>query len=169
MSKKDAFSALDKTLENDFDEIPGIQVPMVIKETEVPATRAEDNEQVRKNLFDVNAKLESCFEFLVQNFQSQMEAPGLLKASPTGDVVDLAKAIVYVNKQILTLGDDKAPPKEKPKEEHNTQYNTFISDGNGGITPAIIDKMIKNAVRNTSSNALNINNNNNDNSDTNKA
>ena len=159
MAKKDAFAALDKTLDNDFDEIPAISVPMVIKETQVPATRSEDNEQVRKNLFDVNAKLESCFDFLVQNFQSQMEAPGLLKASPTGDVVDLAKAIVYVNKQILTLGDEKNPPKEKPNEEHNTQYNTFISDGSGGITPAIIDKMIKNAYKNAGSTPVNINNN----------
>ena len=159
MAMKDAFAALDKTLDNDFDEIPAISVPMVIKETQVPATRSEDNEQVRKNLFDVNAKLESCFDFLVQNFQSQMEAPGLLKASPTGDVVDLAKAIVYVNKQILTLGDEKNPPKEKPNEEHNTQYNTFISDGSGGITPAIIDKMIKNAYKNAGSTPVNINNN----------
>ena len=159
MSKKEAFSALDKTLDNDFDEIPAIQVPMVIKQTEVPANRSEDNDQVRKNLFDVNAKLESCFDFLIQNFQSQMEAPGLLKASPTGDVVDLAKAIVYVNKQILTLDDQKTPPKENPKSENNTQYNTFISDGNGGITPAIIDKMIKKAVRNVATNAECINNN----------
>ena len=158
MSKKEAFSALDKTLDNDFDEIPSIQVPMVIKTAEVPANRSEDNEQVRKNLFNVNAKLESCFEFLVQNFQSQMEAPGLLKASPTGDVVDLAKAIVYVNKQILTLGDEKNPPKEKPTEEYNTQYNTIITDRNGGITTTVLDKMIKEAVKNVGSNAQSINN-----------
>lgn len=158
MSKKEAFSALDKTLDNDFDEIPSIQVPMVIKTAEVPANRSEDNDQVRKNLFNVNAKLESCFEFLVQNFQSQMEAPGLLKASPTGDVVDLAKAIVYVNKQILTLGDEKNPPKEKPTEEYNTQYNTIITDQNGGITTTVLDKMIKEAVKNVGSNAQSINN-----------
>lgn len=158
MSKKEAFTALDKTFDNDLDEIPAISVPMVIKETQVPTTRSEDNDQVRKNLFDVNAKLESCFEFLVKNFQSQMEAPGLLKASPTGDVVDLAKAIVYVNKQILTLSDEKNPPKEKPTEEHNTQYNTFISDSNGGITPAIIDKMIKQVVKGPST-PTSINNN----------
>lgn len=151
MSKKEAFSALDKTLDNDFDEIPSIQVPMVIKEAEVPANRSEDNEQARKNLYDINAKLSSCFDFLIQNFQSQMEAPGLLKASPTGDVVEIAKAMVYVNKQILTLDDDKGKSKEKPTEEYNTQYNTVITGNGDGITPAIIDKMIKNAVNNASS------------------
>ena len=159
MAKKEAFAALDKTLDNDFDEIPSIQVPMVLKEATVPATREEDNEEVRKNLYDVNAKLSSCFDFLINNFQSQMEAPGLLKASPTGDVVELAKAMVYVNKQILTLGDEKRPPKEKPAEEHNTQYNTFISDGNGGITTTILDKMIKNAVNKSASTPHSINNN----------
>ena len=159
MSKKDAFSALDKTLDNDFDEIPAIQVPMVIKEAEVPANRSEDNEQARKNLYDINAKLSSCFDFLIQNFQSQMEAPGLLKASPTGDVVEIAKAMVYVNKQILTLDDDKGKPKEKPTEEHNTQYNTLITDSTGQLTPAIIDKMIKNAVNNAASTPHRINNN----------
>ena len=162
MSKKDAFSALDKTLENDFDEIPAIQVPMVIKEAEVPADRSEDNEQARKNLYDINAKLSSCFDFLIQNFQSQMEAPGLLKASPTGDVVEIAKAMVYVNKQILTLGDDKGKSKEKPTEEHNTQYNTVITDSTGQLTPAIIDKMIKNAVNNAASTPHRINNNENE-------
>lgn len=161
MSKKEAFNALDKTLENDFDEIPSIQVPMVIKEADVPANRSEDNDKVRKNLFDINAKLESCFDFLVNNFQSQMEAPGLLKASPTGDVVDIAKAMVYVNKQILTLDDPKPGTKEKPTEEYNTQYNTVITDSSGGITPAIIDTMIKNAIKNTATNAANINNNDN--------
>lgn len=159
MTKKDAFAALDKTLENDFDEIPAIQVPMVIKEAEVPADRSEDNEQARKNLYDINAKLSSCFDFLIQNFQSQMEAPGLLKASPTGDVVEIAKAMVYVNKQILTLDDAKQKPKEKPTEEHNTQYNTFIGGPNDGLTPAIIDKMIKQAVSNAASSPHSINNN----------
>lgn len=159
MSKKEAFAALDKTLDNDFDEIPSIQVPMVIKEADVPANRGEDNETVRKNLYDMNAKLSSCFDFLVNNFQSQMEAPGLLKASPTGDVVELAKAMVYVNKQILTLNDPKLPPKEKPTEEHNTQYNTVITDTMGNLTPAIIDKMIKNAVKNAASTPHSINNN----------
>lgn len=159
MSKKEAFNALDKTLENDFDEIPAIQVPMVIKEAEVPANREEDNEQARKNLYDINAKLSSCFDFLIQNFQSQMEAPGLLKASPTGDVVEIAKALVYVNKQILSLSDDKQKPKEKPTEEHNTQYNTVITDSTGNLTPAIIDKMIKNAVNNAASTPHRINNN----------
>lgn len=159
MAKKDAFAALDKTLENDFDEIPAIQVPMVIKEAEVPSDRSEDNEQARKNLYDINAKLSSCFDFLIQNFQSQMEAPGLLKASPTGDVVEIAKAMVYVNKQILTLDDDKGKPKEKPTEEHNTQYNTVITDSAGNLTPAIIDQMIKNAVNNAASTPHRINNN----------
>lgn len=159
MSKKEAFSALDKTLENDFDEIPTFSTPMVIKEAKVPATREEDNEQVRQNLYDVNAKLSSCFDFLIENFESQMNAPGLLKASPTGDVVELAKAMVYVNKQILTLDDDKQKGKGKPTEEHNTQYNTFISDGNGGITPAIIDEMIKRAVKGNHSEPTSINNN----------
>ena len=155
MSKKEAFSALDKTLENDFDEIPPIMAPMVIKETEVPANVSEDPERVRKELYDVSTKLSSCFDFLVNNFESQMNAPGLLKASPTGDVVELAKALVYVNKSILGVGDDKGKSKEKPKEEHNTQYNTLITDPNGGITTTILDKMIKKAV----SNAQNINNN----------
>lgn len=159
MAKKDAFAALDKTLENDFDEIPAIQVPMVIKEAQVPTDRSEDNEQARKNLYDINAKLSSCFDFLIQNFQSQMEAPGLLKASPTGDVVEIAKAMVYVNKQILTLGDDKQKPKEKPTEEHNTQYNTVITGPGDGLTPAIIDKMIKNAVNHAASTPHRINNN----------
>lgn len=159
MSKKEAFNALDKTLDNDFDEIPAIQTPMVIKETQVPANRSEDNDQVRTNLYDVNAKLSSCFDFLINNFQSQMEAPGLLKASPTGDVVELAKAMVYVNKQILTLGDAKNPPKEKPTEEYNTQYNTIITDQNGGITTTILDKMIKAAVDRSASTPHSINNN----------
>jgi len=160
MSKKEAFSALDKTLENDFDELPSVSVPMVIKQAEVPEDRREDNKVVRNNLYDVNAKLSSCFDFLINNFESQMQAPGLLKASPTGDVVELAKAMVYVNKQILTLDEAKGGAKEKPKDEHNTQYNTFISDGNGGITTAILDKMIKNAVKNSATKADSINNNN---------
>ncbi len=164
MSKKEAFAALDKTLENDFDELPTVTTPMVIVKTDVPAQRSEDNEIVRKNLYDVNDKLTSCFNFLVDNFESQMQAPGLLKASPTGDVVELAKAMVYVNKQLLTLSDDKSGAKEKPKEEHNTQYNTVIADPNGGITTAVLDKMIKNAVKNSATRVDHINNN-----DTNKA
>lgn len=155
MSKKEAFSALDQTLENDFDEIPPIMKPLVIKETKVPATREEDPERVRQELYDVSTKLSSCFEFLVNNFESQMNAPGLLKASPTGDIVELAKALVYVDKQILTAGAGSEKPKEKPSEEYNTQYNTVITDKTGGITTAVLDKMIKDAV----SNVQNINNN----------
>ncbi len=160
MSKKEAFNALDKTLDNDFDEANPIMVPMKIKSTNVPANRSEDNELARKNLYEINDKLSSCFDFLVQNFQSQMEAPGLLKTTPTGDVVELAKAMVYVNKQILTLDAPKENPKEKPTEEHNTQYNTLITDSSGHITPAIIDSMIKNAVKNATSTPHHINNNN---------
>ena len=159
MSKKEAFSALDQTLENDFDEANPITTPMVIKESQMPAEVSEDGRVVRANLYDVNAKLSSCFDFLVNNFESQMQAPGLLKASPTGDVVELAKAMVYVNKQILTLNDSKNPPKETPKEENNTQYNTFISDSNGGITTTILDQMIKQAVQKSATTVDSINNN----------
>lgn len=159
MSKKEAFDALDKTMANDFDEIPPTLVPMVIKETEVPEDRSKDNDVVRGNLFDVSTKLSSCFDFLVNNFEQQMNAPGLLKASPTGDIVEIAKAMVYVNKQILTLGDDKEKPKEKPKGDNNTQYNTFIGSPNEGFTAEMIDKMIKNAVKNTTTGPTNINNN----------
>ena len=159
MSKKEAFDALDKTMANDFDEIPPTLVPMVIKETEVPEDRSKDNDVVRGNLFDVSTKLSSCFDFLVNNFEQQMNAPGLLKASPTGDIVEIAKAMVYVNKQILTLGDDKEKPKEKPTGDHNTQFNTVITDKDGMLTPAIIDKMIKNAMGNRATEPTNINNN----------
>lgn len=157
MSKKEAFSALDQTLENDFDEIPPLTVPMVIKEAEVPATRAEDPEKVRHELYGVSAKLSSCFDYLVNNFESQMTAPGLLKASPTNDVVELAKALVYVNKQILSVGDEKGKGKEKPTEEHNTQYNTVIAGNEpGGITAAAIDMMIKNAIKSAQSTGVDI-------------
>lgn len=159
MSKKEAFSALDKTLDNDFDEIPPVMVPMVIKDSNMPAEASEDAGVVRGNLYDVSTKLSSCFDFLVNNFEQQMNAPGLLKASPTTDIVEIAKAMVYVNKQILTIGDDKQKPKEKPKGDNNTQYNTFIGSPNEGFTTEMIDKMIKNAVKNTTTEATNINNN----------
>ena len=159
MSKKEAFNALDKTLDNDFDEIPPVMVPMVIKESNMPAEVSEDAVVVRGNLYDVSTKLSSCFDFLVNNFEQQMTAPGLLKASPTNDIVEIAKAMVYVNKQILTLGDDKQKPKEKPKGDNNTQYNTFIGSPNEGFTAEMIDKMIKNAVKNNPTEATNINNN----------
>ena len=159
MSKKEAFNALDKTLENDFDEIPPVMVPMVIKDSNMPAEASEDAGVVRGNLYDVSTKLSSCFDFLVNNFEQQMNAPGLLKASPTTDIVEIAKAMVYVNKQILTMGDDKQKPKEKPKGDNNTQYNTFIGSPNEGFTAEMIDKMIKNAVKNTTTEATNINNN----------
>ena len=159
MSKKEAFNALDKTLDNDFDEIPPVMVPMVIKESNMPAEVSEDAVVVRGNLYDVSTKLSSCFDFLVNNFEQQMNAPGLLKASPTNDIVEIAKAMVYVNKQILTLGDDKQKPKEKPKGDNNTQYNTFIGSPNEGFTAEMIDKMIKNAVKNNPTEATNINNN----------
>lgn len=159
MSKKEAFNALDKTLDNDFDEIPPVMVPMVIKESNMPAEVSEDAGVVRGNLYDVSTKLSSCFDFLVNNFEQQMNAPGLLKASPTNDIVEIAKAMVYVNKQILTLGDDKQKPKEKPKGDNNTQYNTFIGSPNEGFTAEMIDKMIKNAVKNNPTEATNINNN----------
>ena len=156
MSKKEAFSALDQTLENDFEEIPPTLHPLVIKETVVPAQRSEDPERVRGDLYDVSTKLSSCFDFLVNNFEAQMNAPGLLKASPTGDVVEMAKALVYVNKQILTIGDDKGKNKEKPTEEHNTQYNTLIASGDQGFTPAVIDQMIKNAIKSAQSTGVDI-------------
>ena len=158
MSKKEAFNALDKTLENDFDEIPPVMVPMVIKDSNMPAEASEDAGVVRGNLYDVSTKLSSCFDFLVNNFEQQMNAPGLLKASPTIDIVEIAKAMVYVNKQILTIGDDKQKPKEKPKGDNNTQYNTFIGSPNEGFTAEMIDKMIKNADKNTTTEATNINN-----------
>lgn len=163
MSKKEAFAALDKTLENDFDEIPSITTPMVIPQTVVPANIDEDKEVVRKGLYDVSTKLGACFDFLVNNFQDQMSAPGIIKSSPTSDVVELAKAIVYVNQKILSVNDDKGGkgnnPKSETKSETNTQYNTVITDSNG-LTTAVIDQMIKEAVKNSINKPININNNN---------
>lgn len=159
MSKKEAFAALDKTLENDFDEIPSITTPMVIPQTVVPANISEDKEVVRKGLYDVSTKLGACFDFMVNNFQDQMSAPGIIKSSPTSDVVELAKAIVYVNQKILSVSDDKGGKGNNPKSETNTQYNTVITDNNG-LTTAVIDQMIKEAVKNSINKPININNNN---------
>lgn len=132
--------SLEMALENGFPESEPFQVPMVVEETKVPITTDEDKSIIRNDLFDVKTKLHSVFNFLINNVQTQMEAPGIIKASPVNDIIELAKGIVYVDKSILTMNKDdtKTTAPETPKEQHNTQLNLY-----GDVTADDLDKLIK--------------------------
>lgn len=159
MSKKEAFSVLDSTLDNDFEETNPFQSPLVPVKSNMPEKVEEDRGVVRSDYYEVKAKLFSCLNFMVDNFETQAQAPGLLKTTPTNDVVELAKAIVYIDKQILSASD--VNNKETSKHsggDTNTQYNTFIGDSKG-ITAEAIDQMIKKAVNRSQPKPININNN----------
>ena len=149
MKKEDSNKILDNILENGFDAEPVISsVPMVIKDTKVPAEISEDIKVVRNNLYSVNDKLSSVLDYLVNNLDNaeQAAAGAFVKKSPIDEINDIAKAIVFVNQQILKNTNDqlKAPRNPNiPNTQNNTQNNFFVSSDRKKFSLKDVDDMLK--------------------------
>lgn len=130
MNQKQVNDALDKALDTDFGDSWSTSVPMVVpKEVNVPTTVEAEQQEVKKNLYNTNAKLSNVLDFLINNMEDLMNQPGLMKQSPVSDIVEVAKTIGIINDKIYKY---TTPPKtEIPKNSKITQNNiTFNNNKN---------------------------------------